>query len=78
MHVHVYTVYIYLPYCTYVRTYTKYFPADCNGIQHTSTAVTGSGSTHLSSICIHYIGKGAISAGFNVQAMNLHYSLRCY
>ena len=39
--------------CNFSCTYTKCFPADCNGIQHTSTAVTGSGGAHLCSICMY-------------------------
>ena len=38
--------------CNFACTYTKCLPADGNGVQHTSTAVTGSGGTHLCSICM--------------------------
>ena len=48
-------MYMYMGICSHTQvqyTYTKCLPADGNGIQHTSTAVTGSGGTHLCSICM--------------------------
>ena len=62
----------------HVLSYTECLPADCDGIQHTSTAVVGSGGAYLCSICMYILCvmlgtkyKIRPSVNFVVQNMDL-------